>query len=223
LDALQNRRPGGDSVSALMFLSGDYTSLPGTGTITDKSDGSYHVSYMFTRAGPYQMQLTVSDTLAASSPYPLIVFPGPTSIAHTYGYGYLAAAAAGEYSTIYVQTRDSYGNFAVVDVTQFPNGIESIGFSLCSYTVASANQTSACRGSNIETDVSVSYSYGVGPGGQVDPDTGAPYPGLYQIIFFPFNDGSFALQARIKSCDFFFDKDDKDWHQSKTNQSYHCR
>jgi hypothetical protein len=52
-------------------------------------------------------------------------------------------------------------------------------------------------GAIIETDLSVSISYGIGPGGDVDPSTGNPYPGLYQIIFFPFNSGSYILQVII--------------------------
>ena len=145
LDSLGNRRPGGDSISALMFLNGDYSALPETGSVTDKSDGSYDVTFVFTRAGAYQMQLTISDTLAASSPYALTVNPGPTSISQTYSYGYFAGAAAGEYSTIYVQTRDSYGNFAVVDVTLYPNGVEVISFTLC-HTAANQTTGLACQG-----------------------------------------------------------------------------
>ncbi len=148
LDALQNRRPGGDSISALMVLNGDYASSPGTGAVTDKKDGSYDVAYVFTRAGLYQIQLTISDILAAGSPFELTVYPGATHISHTYAYGYIAAAAAGEYSTIYVQTRDFYGNFAVVDVSLFPNGMEDIIFVLCHKLASSTNQTSGlpCKG-----------------------------------------------------------------------------
>ena len=52
-------------------------------------------------------------------------------------------------------------------------------------------------GAVIETDLSVTYQYGVGPGGQVDPATGLPYPGLYQIIFFPFNYGDYTIQVQV--------------------------
>ena len=154
LDALQNRRPGGDSISALMVLNGDYASSPGTGAVADKKDGSYDVAYMFTRAGEYQMQLTISDVLAAGSPFKLTVCPGATHISHTYAYGYFAVAAAGEYSTIYVQSRDFYGNFAMVDVNIFPNGIEDINFILCKKLASPSNQTSLttlpCKGQNTE-------------------------------------------------------------------------
>ncbi len=151
LDALQNRRPGGDSISVLMVLNGDYASSPGTGAVADKKDGSYDVSYMFTCAGLYQMQLTISDVLAAGSPFKLTVYPGATHIGHTYGYGYIKAAAAGEYSTVYVQTRDFYGNYAMVDVSIFPNGKEDINFVLCHKMVNPSNQTSSqatlpCKG-----------------------------------------------------------------------------
>ncbi len=147
LDALQNRRPGGDSISALMVLN-NFQSSPGTGAVTDKMDGSYDVAYVFTRAGLYQMQLTIGDNLAAGSPFLLTVYPGDTHISHTYAYGYIDAAAAGEYSTIYVQTRDLYGNFAVVDISLFPDGVEDIAFMLCKKVASSKNQTSGlpCKG-----------------------------------------------------------------------------
>jgi hypothetical protein len=56
-------------------------------------------------------------------------------------------------------------------------------------------------GATIEADLSIAISYGLGPGGDVDPSTGVAYPGLYQIIFFPFNSGSYTLQVMINRSD----------------------
>jgi hypothetical protein len=151
MDSLQNRRPGGDEISILMYLSNASSTVPATGVVADKSDGSYDVTYVFTCAGTYQLQITFSDIIGVDSPYSLTVYPARASIANTYGYGYIFDAAAGEYSTIYVQTRDTYGNAAVCDTTLHPKGVEIIEFEICHLQAGNSSTTSTLPCAGMET------------------------------------------------------------------------
>jgi hypothetical protein len=212
-DAFANRRPGGDRVSVLMDLwtcdgiSVDNTvgvrkclqlgrrQVPGltpeTSTITDNSDGSYDTQYSVTRAGQYQLRIQLAGTTGANSPFILTVFTDIADKALTYAYGNLKGITAGATSTVFVQTRDKYGNAIRADTELYPpgeakGGTEDIQFELCK---SLGNQDSEpCGGGDQYLDVGITVTYAIGPGGKKsDPVTKEPYWGLYEVVFFPFD------------------------------------
>lgn len=161
------------------------------------SDKFIQVQYSITRAGNYSLQITFSGVPGAQTPISLMVQSADTDLALTYGYGAVLYSAAGVSSSIYVQTRDSYGNNALVDPAVFPNGVEDIVFELC-HSV-SVDSTKACGGGVQELGVSSTSSYGLSADG-----TGNTAYGLYTIAYFPFSDGKFLPMIRhnetIVSC-----------------------
>jgi hypothetical protein len=220
-DAFANRRPGGDRVSVLMDLwacdgiSVDNTEgvrkclqlgrrqvpglAPETSTVTDNSDGSYDTQYSITRAGQYKLSIQLAGTTGANSPFFLTVFTDVADKAMTYAYGNLKGITAGATSTVFVQTRDKYGNAIRADTELFPlgkvkGGTEDIQFELCKSV---GNQDSEpCGGGDKYLDVGITVTYSIGPGGkQRDPVTKEPYWGLYEVVFFPFDSVSVMLRV----------------------------
>ena len=117
-------------------------------------------------AGNYALQITFSGVLGANTPINLMVQSAQTDVTRTYGYGDVLHSAAGVTSSIYIQTRDGYGNDALVDPTFYPTGTEDIVFELC-YSVKE-DPTKACAGGVQELGVSVTLSYGAGPSGSTN-------------------------------------------------------
>jgi hypothetical protein len=199
-DQFGNRRPGGDSISALMQLWDQSIDKPvsdvdpNTGSVTDNSDGSYAVSYSITRAGMYQLDIQFAGNGGAGSPYALLVSSGPADIEMTYVYGQLLTVNAGSPSLIYVQTRDGFGNNIIADPTEFPFGTENIEFELClSVPKENFKSPDTCGGGEEELGVGIEVFYSVGPDGeQNNTKTGTPYYGLYMIQLNPFNSNEYV-------------------------------
>jgi hypothetical protein len=140
-------------------------------------------------AGTYSLQILFSGILGANSPVDLIVQSAATDLSSTYGYGAVRHSTAGVTSSIYVQTRDSYGNNILVDPEIYPSGTEDIVFELC---ISVRNDPSrVCSGGVQELSLSVSLAYGVGP-----PGTEGIAYGLYRLTYFPFTDGIFTPMVR---------------------------
>ncbi len=119
----------------------------------------------------------------------LMVQSAATDLTRTYGYGSVLHSAAGVSSSIYVQTRDGYGNHILVDPAVYPSGIESILFELCNSV--NDDPTKACSGGVQELSVSVTVAYGSGLPGSSDKAYG-----LYTLTYFPFSDGRFMPVVR---------------------------
>jgi hypothetical protein len=99
----------------------------------------------------------------------------------TYCYGSVLNAAAGVTSMIFVQTRDSYGNAAIVDAGVYPQGTEEVVFELC--LSVGTDISASCFGGEVERGVGITMQYGIGPdNSNINPDTQLPYYGLYQVI-----------------------------------------
>lgn len=118
-DSFQNRRPGGEAVTSLMrywsntstyFGEQDPSALPQTGRVIDNNDGSYAVTYRITKAGLYQHAISLVAAVGAGSPVFLHVSSDVADATRTYVYGTLLSLETGKPSTIYIQTRDKYGN-----------------------------------------------------------------------------------------------------------------
>jgi hypothetical protein len=204
-DQFGNRRPGGDSISALMQLWDQSIDEPvadldpNTGSVTDNSDGSYSVAYSITRAGMYQLDVQFAGTSGAGSPYALLVSSGPAEIAMTYVYGQLLTVNAGSPSLIYVQTRDGFGNNIIADPATFPSGTETIEFELClSVPADKFKSPDTCGGGELELGVGIEIFYSVGPDGQQNNSrTGTPYYGLYMIQLNPFNSNEYTPRVSM--------------------------
>jgi hypothetical protein len=230
-DAFGNRRPGGDSITALMSLwqcNGKVItekrdadecirignlenpgSAPETGTVADNADGSFSTSYLITRAGLYKLEIRVSGALGVDSPFMLSIFTAEADKSLTYAYGILQGISAGVSSQLYVQTRDQFGNKiraeeSVYALGEVNGGTEGIDFQVCR-TVGSGAESEKCAGGDEYTAVGVTIQYSVGPDGNTnDPDTSEPYWGLYQITYFPFTEE--IVQPRI----LHFSKEDEE-------------
>jgi len=198
-DAFLNRRPGGDSISILMMNPAIPNEKPRTATVTDNSDGSYTAVYAITQSGVYQLAITFGGALGAGTPRQLEVQTAEALIERTYVYGSLLSIKAGETSTIYVQTRDRYGNKLRVDPRVVPTGSEDINFELC--TAVGDDTKSPCRGGTEDMNVGVTIDYGYNTFGTLYTNvngvvTNIPNYGLYRISFFPFNFGdSFIVEV----------------------------
>jgi len=117
LDAFGNRRPGGDVMTSIMRSwnpilnqEANAENLPETGSVLDNKDGSYAVSYRITKAGLYQHSISVIGSIGAGTPVFLDVSSDAAYPPRTYVYGSLLSLETGKASTIYVQTRDQFGN-----------------------------------------------------------------------------------------------------------------
>jgi hypothetical protein len=151
------------------------------------------VQYSITMAGSYSLRVSFSGIVGAQTPTDLMVQSAATDLTRTYGYGTVLHSAAGVTSSLFVQTRDSYGNNALVDPAQYPLGLEEISFELCKSI--EDDPTRACSGGVQEQSVSVTHAYGSGPPGSSD-DTAF---GLYTLAYFPFIDGTFMPLVRHNS------------------------
>jgi hypothetical protein len=149
----------------------------------------FQVQYSITTAGTYSLQILFSGVVGAQSPIELMVQSAATDPARTYGYGTVKQSTAGVTSSIYVQTRDSFGNNVLIEPETNPSGSEDISFELCNSV--KNDPSLACFGGIQELSVSVTLSYGIGPPGS----SGTAY-GLYRLSYFPFTDGVFTPLVR---------------------------
>lgn len=162
-DALGNKRlSGGDEFQVQLVLHGqcgnpeisndDIVSV--TGTVNDKGDGTYEVTYQSQVAGVYELSVLTEVTQedVSDSPYPVRVLPGPPCFAKSLFRGVEHAITAGQVSEFEVLVRDKLGNccsgHAWQDAIQFNISLQgclsgpidvapkatSDGRLLCSYT-----------------------------------------------------------------------------------------
>lgn len=202
-DVFGNRRPGGDTVTALMELWNDVTSqvqiivdLPETGSVFDNKDGSYAVSFRITKAGNYQHSISLAGTVGTGTPVFLRVSSDLADISRTYVYGELKKLETGKASTIYIQTRDQFGNnlrytSEEKPCTGYPLSEETCD-QLIDYQLCRADEFQVpCPADEIETSVGKSLVYQMGPTGSTKDADGDPFYGLYQITIYPFVAASF--------------------------------
>lgn len=205
-DAFGNRRPGGEVINALMSLwdvpnnkVADPDLTPETAAITDNKDGRYSASYRITRSGVYQLSIALSGGIGAGSPYQLLVASDKADISRTYVFGPFEQVKTGRTTTLFVQTRDQFGNNLRVDPKIFASGSETIGFELCK-TKGKGADNETCAGGEEEPNVGVTITYSYGPDAQQkNTTTGEYYYGLYKIDFYPFNSGEFTPQVKHNS------------------------
>lgn len=195
VDAFRNLRPGGDDMSVVFRLAGSLD-IPNAGKVLDNNDGSYLVQYAITQAGRYRVSISVNGVVGVGSPFDLKVEAQLADTALTYAYGEFLDAMTGKTFSVYVQTRDRYGNFISTDPKLFPQGSDTIALEYCRETVLggtcpTTDAQCTCQGGKLNTDVSIIVNYGVGPNGPTRNGQvgGVPYYGLYQITYFPFTSG----------------------------------
>jgi len=208
-DAFGNRRPGGDSVTSIMKLWNEEKNkqfseiaMPETGSVLDNKDGSYEVTYRITKAGMYQHQVSLGGIVGGGTPVPLFVATDVADVSRTYVYGELKRLETGKASTVFVQTRDMYGNHLRYTDEEKPcEGYplsdtcdQIIEYKLC----RTAEFVEPCPPDSIESSVGLSLAYQVGPDNKAkwpecessDPGgrypCGEPYYGLYKITIYPF-------------------------------------
>jgi len=192
-DTFGNRRPGGDTVSALMRYwstvnnsEADASQLPKTGSIVDNKDGSYAVSYRITRAGIYQHSISFAGVVGAGSPVFLRVDSDEADLSRTYVYGAVLELSTGNPSTIYVQTRDQFGNHLRYTNVEKPCS----GYPLTLETCDQQLEYELCFSKEVpcpvvETNLGKKLTYQMGPNAKTTDSYDEPYYGLYQIVVYP--------------------------------------
>jgi len=202
-DEYGNKRPGGDHVEVVLESLAEGSGEAVSGAVTDRSDGSYLGSYRLSQAGAYRLVVRIGTEIGAGAPFTVVVESGPAAEEMSYVYGTLAAARAGRSADVFVQTRDAYGNFLRADPALYPVGTEQLAFELCDTNPPldsappEAYQRPCAGAGKREEDVTITITYGTGPGGKkLNPRTGEVYWGLYRITMFPFEEGSFYPQVR---------------------------
>jgi filamin len=100
-----NVTAGGAEVTAKLGKGSAMTS------ISDKSDGTYDVSYVPRVAGEHDLVVCVGGQEVPQSPFRVVVAPGASSAAHAEASGSgLRRATVDEATTFQIQTFDAYGN-----------------------------------------------------------------------------------------------------------------
>jgi len=170
--------------------------MPETGSVLDNKDGSYVVSYRITRAGMYQHVVSIDRVVGAGTPVFLSVTCDIADISRTYVYGELLKLETGKASTVYVQTRDRFGNnMRFTDdeknpCTGYP--LSETCNQIIDYQMCAADEfQEPCRPENIESNFGKSLKYQMGPTGSTTDANGEPYYGLYEITIYPFKAASF--------------------------------
>jgi len=195
-DVFGNRRPGGDAFSVLFeSLQVDQRnprSTFQTASVTDASDGSYTATYRLTRAGSYSLSISLASSVLDGTPFAMAVMSGLADISRTFVYGKLGEVNAGVSTSVFVQTRDAFGNPIFVDPAKDPSGREIIEFLLC-IPHADLNKTTTlrCAGGVQEYDVGITQTYGKSPEGGREVAWG-----LHEISFFPYKHGEYFMQVR---------------------------
>jgi hypothetical protein len=131
VDSFTNRRPGGEDISVILR---DLESSDGkhrAGKVTDNSDGTYTVTYSITVSSTYHLSITFNSVLAAGSPHTLTVQAQTADESLTYAYGNFRKVMTGRTHTIFVQTRDRYGNYISTDPDEKPDGSDYIKLEYC--------------------------------------------------------------------------------------------
>jgi len=99
----------------------------------------------------------------------------------------------GRTHTVFVQTKDRYGNYISTDPLESPEGADRIEFEYC-LTIANgcgkngADAGCVCGGGIQSVNVAIGVTYAQGPNGDTvnGTSTGKRYLGLYKITYFPF-------------------------------------
>ena len=206
-DVFINRRPGGDTVTSIMTLwntvngsAMDESQLPETGSVLDNMDGSFAVTYRITKAGTYQHEIALANSVGAGTPVALTVRSDVADVSRTYVYGTLLTLETGRASTVYVQTRDQWGNNIRYTNEERPcmgyplwdTCDQIIEYQLCKADgVVLQADSFVCPEDQIEASVGKSLQYQVGPTGLTTDAQGFPYYGLYELTIFPFVADSF--------------------------------
>jgi len=201
-DVFDNRRPGGDTVTSIMTLWNmvnksvmDDSQLPETGSVLDNMDGSFTVTYRITKAGTYQHAIALANSVGAGTPVMLAVRSDVADVSRTYVYGELLTLETGRASTVYVQTRDQWGNNIRYTNEERPcmgyplwdTCDQIIEYQLCKADgVVLQADSFVCPEDQIEASVGKSLQYQVGPTGLTTDAQGFPYYGLYELTIFPF-------------------------------------
>jgi hypothetical protein len=212
LDSFMNRRPGGEDISVIMDDLESSSDIPRAGKVMDNSDGTYTVTYSITVSSTYHLSITFNSVLAAGSPHRLAVLAQEADVSLTYAYGNFRSVMTGRTHTIFVQTRDRYGNFISTDPDESPEGSDQVILEYCTTVGETCVGKDACVCADGEAnpdvaiqvsplvswlvfgpfslDKSLQVTYAKGPNGTTVDGTasGKKYFGLYEITYFPYTD-----------------------------------
>lgn len=206
VDAFQNRRPGGEDISVIMGLAGS-NDVPESGKVEDNSDGTYNVQYSLTLAGAYKVTVAIAGVTGAGSPFDLTVQAQESDPLLTYAYGQLLSGKTGVGYSIFVQTRDKYGNYISADPEVYPDGQDTISFEACESigTLDCRGQErgqlaecTACSGpgGKLNNDLAIRIDYAEGPLGDTKANGVDKYLGLYKITYLPLQPASITPLIR---------------------------
>lgn len=120
-DSIGNKRlSGGDEFQVQLVLHGqcgnpevsDEDIISVTGTVKDKGDGTYEVSYESQVAGVYELSILTEVTQedVADSPYPVRILPGPPCFTKSLFKRVEHAMQAGQQAEFEILVRDNFGN-----------------------------------------------------------------------------------------------------------------
>jgi hypothetical protein len=160
VDSFMNRRPGGEDISVVM-TNLEQADLPRAGKVSDNSDGTYSVSYSITVSSTYAVSITFNSVLAAGSPHNLFVQAQAADETLTYAYGNFRTIMTGRTHTIFVQTRDRYGNYISTNPEEFPEGSDLIEFEYCAAIGETCQDKEGCICNDGETNPNVAIEVSV--------------------------------------------------------------
>jgi hypothetical protein len=160
VDSFTNRRPGGEDISVILH---DLESSDGNnraGKVTDNSDGTYTVTYSITVSSTYHLSITFNSVLAAGSPHKLTVQAQTADVSLTYAYGNFRKVMTGRTHTIFVQTRDRYGNYISTDPDEKPDGDDKIELEYCNTVgdTCKGKESCVCNDGIASPDVAIQVS-----------------------------------------------------------------
>lgn len=183
-DKYTNRIAGGSDINALLTNIADWSITPSQ--VQDNQDGTYSCTYVTSTTGTYFVNVTLNGFGIGDSPFTLVVFAQGASIDNTYAYGTFLNTKTGIIFTVFVQTRDPYGNYLTSES-------EDVIFESCITLgpgCSSDADTCTCGGDGglANPDVTIERFYGRGPN-VADTDD---YPGLYKFNYYLFSPGSFV-------------------------------
>jgi hypothetical protein len=181
-DKYQNRIAGGEDISAMLISKRSGAVIPNQ--VVDNQDGTYLCSYVTSVAGSYKVDVTLNGLPVGNSPFELAVLAQVASVEMTYAYGSFLRTQTGVSFTVFVQTRDAYGNY-------LSSNSEQIVFESCLDLGVGCSpdaDTCACGGDGgkINPDVAISITYGLGP------NVSKTYNGLYKVGYYLFTPGAFT-------------------------------
>ena len=160
VDSYLNRRPGGEDISVIMDDLERDDDIPRAGKVTDNSDGTYTVTYSITVSSTYSMSITFNSILAAGSPIPFAVRARQAHVPFTYAYGNFLKVMTGRTHTIFVQTRDRYGNYISTDPDEVPLGSDIVRLEYCASVglTCEGKEGCVCNDGEANPDVAIEVS-----------------------------------------------------------------